>query len=59
MILVRPGWVTHVAEISMFHKKNLIRVIAWTFGKFNTIPNDKILDWSKLKAFADVKNKSD
>ena len=22
---------------------------------FNTLPNDKILDWSKLKAFADDK----
>ena len=23
---------------------------------FNSLPNDKILDWSKLKAFADDKN---
>ena len=25
------------------------------FKDFNSIPNDKILDWSKLKAFADNK----
>ena len=26
-----------------------------TIPKFNSLPNDKILDWSKLKAFADDK----
>ena len=26
-------------------------------GKINTLPNDKLLDWSKLKAFADNKIK--
>ena len=25
----------------------------------NSLPNDKILDWSKLKAFADEKNNCD
>ena len=25
------------------------------FLSFNSLPNDKILDWSKLKAFADDK----
>ena len=28
-----------------------------TFKLFNSLPNDKILDWSKLKAFADDKIK--
>ena len=26
-----------------------------TYLNFNPLPNDKILDWSKLKAFADYK----
>ena len=26
-------------------------------GAFNSLPNDKILDWSKLKAFADDNKK--
>ena len=29
--------------------------IAIIFIKFNSLPNNNILDWSKLKAFADVK----
>ena len=29
--------------------------IACTFHLFNSLPNDKFLDWSKLKAFADNK----
>ena len=27
----------------------------WTSRVFNSLPNDKILDWSKFKAFADDK----
>ena len=28
-------------------------------GEFNSLPNDKILDWSKFKAFADDKINGD
>ena len=28
-------------------------------GKYNSSPNNKLLDWSKLKAFADKKNKDE
>ena len=38
---------------------NLVQSKILSFGKeltpFNSLPNDKILDWSKLKAFADAK----
>ena len=33
--------------------------ILYVVFKINTLPNDKFLDWSKLKEFADDKNKCD
>ena len=32
--------------------------IYWSEWHFNSLPNDKILDWSKLKAIADDKTKA-
>ena len=39
----------------MTRKDNFCRKIISPNPEFNFSPNDKLLDWSKLKAFADVK----
>ena len=43
---------TPLLEISSFAILNIIRVF-WSLF-FNPLPDDKILDWSKLKQIADI-----
>ena len=42
-----------MGKILSFGKE--LTLVQFVVKKFNSLPNDKILDWSKLKAFADEK----
>ena len=44
---------TSISESCLFCCLQMLSV--WSSSKFNSLPNDKIVDWSKLKAFADDK----
>ena len=48
--LVRHFKLALVTDFSCYDKMKQFLALS-----FNTLPNDKILDWSKLKAFADDK----